>query len=250
MRDIFILCPSRGRPERFVQMALSALATTRSTERLTFVLGLDWDDPDRGAYLDAIRRAGFGCAVVYDEMHKGVPAWLELLHDQAVIGPDVMPEAGDLFMTGCDDVLFRTPGWDVLLDQAFDQWPDGLGICYTNDGRYRDKCEHWICTRRWAEVLGYMAWPEFEHFCADQWMEEVAKRIGRCRFLREVVTEHMHFKYGKAPRDATYDAKRGKGRDGRSMSDRDNALYAALASERDRAVEKLAAAMRVVEVAA
>jgi glycosyl transferase/beta-hydroxylase protein BlmF len=124
----------------------------------------------------------------------------------------------ELLFAVSDDILFRTQGWDEILCAAFERYPDRLLLAYTNDGLDRDKCTHFAVHRYWLYLSGYFVWPEFEHFYADEWCFRIGAAIGRTLYLRELVTEHMHFKYGKSEKDETYSSKRGNG-----ISSRDKA---------------------------
>lgn len=112
----------------------------------------------------------------------------------------------DLIVAGSDDIVCRTKGWDEALDEAM--WLDGLGCVYFNNGDGRDRVEHFAVGKPWVETLGYFMRPEFRHFCADQWVGDIAKAVNRAKWLGSVTFEHMHAKYGKAKWDATYKEKR------------------------------------------
>lgn len=191
-------------------MAKSAIAHAARPERVRILLLVDQDDEALPEYL-ALNLPGV--VVIENAERTGCPGLLNILalkHSKA-----------DLLMAGADDIVFRTTGWDSAVDLAFEAVPDQLVVVYTNDGRDRDKCEHFIVSRRWVEIVGCFMWPGFEHFSGDGWVEDVAKRVDRLHFLRHVVTEHMHFKFGKAEKDALYASKRTADDKGRSVSDRD-----------------------------
>lgn len=223
MRLISLLCPSRGRPLRFAQMAESALATADDPHAVEILLGLDRDDASAAEYpvIAPVVR------VTADDKQT-VPQFIERLARAA---------RGDILMTCPDDLLFRTPGWDRLVRARFDAAPGGLLIGYTNDGRDRAKCEHWFAHRRWIEITGHFIRPEFEHFFADQWVEEVARAAGCLHYFQDIVTEHMHFKYGKSEKDETYAAKRRE-----PLTERDRARFAAMHYIRRDEVAKVNAA--------
>lgn len=228
-KTISMLAPSRGRPLRFRTMVDEALRLATHPKRLEVLLLVDEDDPQLAGYLNmpaCVRR------LVSPKRIASVPAAQNWLASQA---------SGELLLIATDDVIIRTPGWDVVLEEAFARWPDGLGLVYTNCGR--DKVENFAVTSRWVRVAGSFLHPDYEHFSADEHAGELAKRIGRALFLPKLVTEHMHFKHGKAARDDTYAAKRTKDARGRSVSDRDQERFRALAADRDAAVARLVAAL-------
>jgi len=206
---IALICPSRGRPERFKAMVESAMSLANDAGRMTAYLMTDLDDPERDNYLTS------RWVVRYMNGTKGtsVPKMMNTL---AQLTTD------DILFAVSDDILFRTQGWDDMLCAAFERYPDRLLLAYTNDGLDRDKCTHFAVHRRWVELAGLYVWPEFEHFYADEWCYRIGSAIGRTIYLRGLVTEHMHFKYGKSKKDETYSTKRGNGishRDAKRMEE-------------------------------
>ena len=212
MNRISIVCPSRGRPLRFRAMAKSAITNAAAPARVVVHLVVDRDDPELARYAEPLPRQ----VVLTVNEHPGKSA-------PALTNELAMESRGDIVFAGSDDILFRTPGWDELLDGAFDQHPDGMLVAYTNDGRDRGKCEHFAVSRRWIQAVGCFMFPGFEHFCGDELVERIGREVDRALYLRELVTEHLHFKYGKAPKDETYAMKRRE-----DVSQRDQARLAAM----------------------
>lgn len=227
MRKISVLCPTWGRPERLGQFIRSALLTVTHPMRLEILVRVAAEDPAFEQYephtLDTVRWFRLrGC--------PGYPAAIETLQQHAV---------GELLFCGSDDSLFRTRGWDLMADNAFDAVPDGLLVAYANNGQGREKCEQFFTTRRWVETVGWLMRAEYEHFCCDQDVEAIASGAGRLKFLPYLTVEHMHKKYGKAPDDDTY--RRVRGTSGTNA--RDLATFERLAPERAGAIERLKTAL-------
>lgn len=158
---------------------------------------------------------------------------------------------GRILMAASDDIAFRTRHWDKKVKAVFAEHPDDFLVAYTNDGRGREKCEHFFTTRRWVDTVGYFMPDGLEHFAGDAWVEDIAKRAGRLRYLHDVVTEHKHFKYGKAEFDETYRRTRGASVDskGDSMAQRDTYRLTARTKEREMAAEKILEAIKAPMVA-
>ena len=211
---ISILCPSRGRPERFAAMLESALETAARPQDFTVDVLLDHDD----AALAAYQETGANRVVTWHfAERRTVPAAFEFLAGQA---------DGDILMLGSDDVIFKTRGWDDRVREAFAQFPDHLALVYPSDGHGNGKAgdvkgNHWFVTRRWVDVVGCFCPSEFEHFCCDTVPEKIAALAGRFFYLPEVLIEHRHFKYGQSAKDETYAYTRTRDAAGLSMSDRD-----------------------------
>lgn len=204
---ISLLCPSRARPHRLRAMIDSALATAAQPGMIEFLVYVDVDDPCTAEYRALWERYPMVFVIVGPQ--NSVPALLDELADFA---------RGDLLMAASDDIAFRTNGWDDIARQAFEQYADRILVAYTNDGRDRDKVEHFLVSREWCEAVGCFMYPGFEHFCGDEFVERIGKAVGRTQFLRNLVTEHLHYKYGKADKDETYAAKRRENVSGRDQA--------------------------------
>lgn len=219
MRSIVAVVPSRERPGRFEIFAKSANEHAYAPERVLIALVLDKDEPREKEYR----------AVAGRYANVLVMTAPERLSVPGLMNWGALNTSEDIVMAASDDIVCRTHGWDRELSTAL--WQDGLGCVYFNNGDGRDRVEHFAVGREWVDAVGYFMRPEFKHFCADQWVGDMAKSVGRARWLRNVTFEHMHAKYGKAVWDETYKSKR---RD--NWSGADNALMVSLADqfERDR----------------
>jgi hypothetical protein len=216
---ISILCPSRGRPDRFNAMRASAWARADNPDEVSIKLALDADDPTFNSYPPPEHTQHF----------RTPPACLlnALAHKAD----------GDILMAASDDILFRTQGWDTKVRAVAARFPDGLFIASPMNGDSRRRVNHWFTGRQWLKVFGWMAPAHFEHFCEDEWVQAVAEAAGRLVYMDDVLIEHMHAKYGKGANDEGYKSKRQRGADGSSMSARDiakfNQLAPALARDKD-----------------
>lgn len=227
MNDVIsVLIPTRGRPGRLRDAIESALATASRPQSVEILVRVDFSDP---ALLDYWDGSDNSCRTFVVEDCVSYGKGIEFLREHA---------AGDILFAAGDDIIFRTEGWDEKVREAFAK-TDGLMVAYANNGKGREKCEHFFTTSRWVNTLGYMVRTEFRHFCVDQWVEELANGVGRLQFLRDVVIEHMHKKYGKAADDATYRLVRGDS----GVNEADNALFKKLAPVRADDLAKLQKAL-------
>jgi len=199
MRQISLLVPSRGRPERLIQMMASAYAlSSKPFPPLQFCIGLDKDDPAFSTYEKMLDEVSNYLNIAYHISDKQMSAPAHLNAMATTIA------SGELIFALGDDVLFRTQDWDVSINALWDYYSDNILIAYCNDGRNRAKCEHFILHSDWIRETGYICPPYFRHFCVDAWVEDIARKINRLKWLSYIIVEHMHFKYGKAKEDETY----------------------------------------------
>ncbi len=230
---ISLLIPTWGRPQRLRDAVDSAIDTADRPDDIEILVRVAKDDPEHDRYA-ALEPMGADVAYLADCNSYGQA--IERLQRLAF---------GEILFAGADDIIFTTRGWDTKVRDAFASVPDQLLVAYANNGQGRRKCEHFFTSRKWVDTVGYMVWPEFRHFCVDQWVEECATAIDRLHFLEDVVVDHRHKKYGKAPNDSTYELVRGATR----TSEADNALYAQRGLQREAAVLNLREALGLVQAA-
>jgi len=143
--------------------------------------------------------------------------------------------AYDVFQHSCDETVYRTAGWDTAVLDAFEQWPDRIGLVYGRDGIHDENlATHGFLHRNWVDAVGYFVPPYFSSDYNDLWLMQVAQAVGRTRFLPGVYTEHLHPAVGKGPMDQTH-----QDRLARHGQDNVDALWNSLHMERAADVQKL-----------
>lgn len=173
-------------------MADSIVETARFPELIEAVVYVDDDDRS------------------YDEIDLGIDTtWVRgpRSHD-GLVNLSVMwnrcfaQSTGDIVMHCGDDIVFRTPDWDVVVRDAFDAVPDKILFAFGRDG-YQDGNNfgtHGFIHRKWVETVGFFVPPYFVSDYNDTFLNDVAKAIGRHREI-DIFTEHMHYIVGKAEVD-------------------------------------------------
>lgn len=184
---ITLCCPTRERPERFAEMVASARDT--ATNHIEIIAVLDVDDPRADDYSGSVCYIKSAPESVHSDLWN--QAWRYGTGDTAgLVG---------------DDVVFRTPGWDVAVADSFALWPDRIGMVYTENGTRENRPEHPFVSREWINAAGFFTPPYFRSWFADRWLWEVSAAVGRRHYLKGVVIEHMSPAYGKAPNDPLYE---------------------------------------------
>lgn len=209
MRDLLLVVPSRERPHNIARLLDAMISTCQAKTDL--VVGLDWDDPTRGAYpgIPELPEHGETPYVVPGpdplieyELRDGlrqVVGWMNVLAMPRLDGWRAVGHIGD-------DNVPRTPGWDVQVMDALERQP----FAYANDlyGRPAPPdpsalCCHVFMRSEVGKALGFIGTPHTRHMYVDAaWMQwGLACGI---EYLEAVVMEHMHYTAGKAPPDASY----------------------------------------------
>ena len=183
---ISLLVPTRGRPDRFRDMLESARKT--ATGPFEVVAWLDEDDPSEYPQEEDIRY-GYGQRPYVDGVLCTSDLWNRALE----------LATGDVLMMGADDVMYRTRGWDAMIEAAFAQVPDGIVLVYPWDGTRRKAPVNPCLSRRWVDEVGFVP-PGWPGWMADEWVWSVAAELRRVVFLPEVKVLHPQRRQG----DDTY----------------------------------------------
>lgn len=223
---ISVLCPTRGRPGNVRRMAESVF--TLAVGPVELVLYADSDDPQLTEL----------CTLV-TELHDS-QRLVTLIVGPRVVLSETWNRCADIarfpiMAHSDDDVVYRTPGWDQLVVNAFAEQTDRIVLVHGRDGIHDGAFgTHGFIHRAWVDTVGYFVPPYFSSDYNDTWLNEVANALGRRVFISELYTEHMHPAAGKAPWDVTYGERLA-----RHSRDGVDALYASKAAERSIDVEKL-----------
>lgn len=168
----------------FTRLYNSAMDTADNPEAIEFVIYVDDDDGS------------------YDNLE--LPRLKKIRGERIVLSKmwNACYEAatGDIFHHCGDDNVFRTQGWDTVVRGAFKQESDHIMFVYGNDGNGESERNqfgtHGFVHRNWVKVVGYFVPPYFVSDYNDTFLNDVAKKLGRHRFV-DILIEHMHYSLGK-----------------------------------------------------
>lgn len=220
---ISLLTPTRHRPELFKQMLASLRDTAKTeVEVVAYVSEDDW----------------------------ALPVYRNIQRVKMLVGPNIIlaekanecwrAASGDICMTGNDDIAFRTPGWDQMIEEAFAACPDKIIMVHGFDhpgDRGKKFGGFTSMHQRWIRALGYFLPPQFAGDWSDVWINDLANALGRRRQLPFTI-EHFHWAYGTRAKDET-----NLERFADEAATPPDKLYESLAAERNADVEKLRALM-------
>jgi glycosyl transferase/beta-hydroxylase protein BlmF len=202
MNGISLLVATRERPANINRFWSSFVSTrTLSYEQLQVIFLVDNDDSVTCQFLNSLFNNAVDDVKQFNSLHiikenrNNIP--MRINSALSSVKHDIVGLFGD-------DIIFRTRGWDSQVVDAFKEWPDKIGVVYGSDGWQNEKlCTHPFLSRRWIETVGYIAYDGFFHYCVDTWTHDIAKRIGRLKYLPNVLFEHMHPDAKKAHVDNT-----------------------------------------------
>jgi hypothetical protein len=188
--SICILVPTRGRPKRAADMAASVTAS--AIEDVHTILIVDRDDPELDVYEGLPLLPNTGLRVLTDRL--GYTGSLNLVAAEEWNDHTILGAFGD-------DVLFRTYGWDHMVEEALST----PGIAYGNDLVHAKGHPTAIfMSSVIAKALGYVAIPHSRHLWVDDAWKDLGQRTDTLRYVPEAIFEHMHPVVGKADMDQTY----------------------------------------------
>ena len=192
---ISILLPTRGRPELAAAFLDSLAGMARDPSRVEVILYVDEDDP--------------ASAVVGDSR----------LRVTAIVGPHATMGAmntaclarasADIVMLANDDVVVRTPEWDVAIECLQAKVSDQVYLAWPNDRFASNRMSTFpILSRTTCRLLVSPFPEEYRSAFIDYELFDIftrLRRLGHDRllYLDQVVFEHWHHRTGKRAVDTT-----------------------------------------------
>jgi len=191
--DLLVVLPTRGRPES-VRRFLAGFEVTATLPADLAVVADEDDQPT----LDAL--AGLRTWDWLDV--QVIPRACTSAKVNHAAMPGALTHRAVMFLG--DDNVFVTEGWDRAVMDALDGM--GGGMVYVNDLGERENiiaC-NWAVSSAAILALGYLDYPGCSHYCVDNVLWEIFGALDRRRYLPDVIIEHRHPLFGKAPEDALY----------------------------------------------
>jgi len=189
--DITVYVPTRGRPENALRLQDAFFRTSRLMSRIVFIKS------DNDPYLDHYRHLQDSITVSPRKPGFVDPLNLGYLEDRKGIYSYAVGFMGD-------DHLPRSDGWDEMFVQALLKMKSGF--VYGNDGFQGARIPTQVAmTSDIPLSLGFMTLPQLSHLYADNWWLDFGNRIGKIKYVKDAVIEHMHPAAGKAAHDAGYE---------------------------------------------
>ena len=200
-KKISVLIPSRNRPQNLKELCESLFDNASDPNQIEVIVYLDLDD----SYIEE-------CVEYFAELNTRY-----INPSKLIIGPKLVLSdypnkllqiaSSDIFMNLGDDMRCRSEGWDKIIIDTINEYPDKINFVYVDDGYWGpDLASHHIIHRNYVECLGYFYPPIFDFGYSDTWMFQVAQKVGRIKFL-PILFEHMHYSIGKGELDQTYQDK-------------------------------------------
>lgn len=185
MKDIVVLCPTRGRPDTAAEM----LTTFRATAHLLateIILVVDSDDPEVEGYLQLPSQfMGAGAGL----LQPPNPPRVMVIDDGGSLTAATNSAARRIWDDDCiighigDDHRFKTPGWDKRIAEVLTK----TGVAYGNDGFWGERLPTAaFLTSDIPRALGWYALPISRHYGIDDAWGDIGRAVGNLIYLRDV----------------------------------------------------------------
>lgn len=191
---ISLCVPTRQRPENITRLCNSAFLNAQSASQVEVIFYMDNDDNDHFVEETInLLQDEFGNVKYIKGDRINLSKMWNMCAEKAI---------GDILMHCGDDITMNTQGWDKIVRDAFQEEEDNIWLVYGDDLLQGERlATHGFYHRDWYETLGYLTAPHFSSDYCDTWNDEVAREIGRIKYIPSLITEHHHFTNRKAIMD-------------------------------------------------
>jgi hypothetical protein len=112
----------------------------------------------------------------------------------------------DILICMSDDFVFLQEGFDLQIISDMQQYfPDGDGFLHYPDGHVNERLATMsIIGRKYFERFGYIYHPEYKSVYCDQEAQEVAKKLGKYKYIPIQLFEHQHPVWKRTEWDEQY----------------------------------------------
>jgi hypothetical protein len=191
-KKISIICPTRGRPDKLLNMMNSVLNNASSPELVEFILYVDSDD--KSDY-EMIRK-------------KAVIIRSDRTDMSMMVSSCISKASGNIICSSNDDVLFRTKKWDDIIYENLKLYPDNIFLLHPNDLNKGQK----LCTFPIFSKELFLKFPgllpgnltNIDFHIHDIFLQLKGLGFNRIKFLDNLILEHLHYTLGKSNMDDTY----------------------------------------------
>lgn len=120
--------------------------------------------------------------------------WGESKNKVHAINRDIPEDGYDLLLTMSDDMVFTKYGFDLDIREAFENFD---GLVHFPDQVAKDKLITFpMMTREYYLKFGYVYHPDFVSVYCDHEQQEVAKILGKYKFVDKDILRHEHAIWG------------------------------------------------------
>lgn len=182
---------SRSRPQKFFA-ALDNIREMSASDNYEVIAKLDLDDTDTNNF------ANRGRLLDYPEVKT---IWAYSKNKVHAINRGLEYIQGEIVCCHSDDMVFIKKGFDDIIRREMEKdiylhFPDG----HANERLSTYSIMHIDYYKR----FNYIYFPQYKSLWCDNEQMEVAKILGRYKYVNEQIFEHRHPAWGLSEKDAQY----------------------------------------------
>jgi hypothetical protein len=202
MKNLLIICPSRGRPERILE-TIQSIEDTCNFEHTDFMVLLDNDD------------------VCVPDYYKNLPEWVKIkVYDRShdcTLTTEIINRAFNenreynFYSVTNDDIVYLTKGWDEALCQELkissgqdDTMIEKYGESFIGNVKPGEFPITSVIDGNIVREIGWLQYPKLRHSCGDNIWYWIGKRANCLYHDGNFHTEHKSAYFGKGEADETF----------------------------------------------
>ncbi len=206
---ILVKFPSRSRPDRFLKSLNSVYELAYDPANVFVLVTADVDDPTmmNGYVYTKVVNEYKNIKIVYGKSESKIHAINRDLDKVADFWPEIAD--WDIIMVLSDDMRMTAYSWDEIVRVEMQRnFPHGDGYLHFQEKdtkRLLNVME--IMDRDYYERFGFIYHPSYLSLWADNEKTELAKMLGRYKYIENEIFVHENPVYGYQPRDDMFDAQ-------------------------------------------
>lgn len=207
---ILVKFPTRSRPVRFFRSLATIYDLAHDPDNIFVLVTADVDDITMNN--DALKKqikqySGRNLAVIYGNSKSKIEA---VNRDIDLLSKEFPAAANwDIIMVMSDDMRFTVLGWDEIVRIEMQRnFPQGDGYLHFKEKDTKEILNVMeIMDRRYYERFGFIYHPSYMSLWADNEKTELAKMLGRYKYIDFEIFNHDNPAYGYLERDTLFDAQ-------------------------------------------
>ena len=187
---------SRSRPEKFFKTIDNILSKCKDRKNMRIVATIDDDDKEMNTDRCYDRYAMLEGSLKFEI------CWGKSKNKIDAINRGVPKEGWDILVNVSDDMEFTMYGFDEDIRAEFG---GNFDLClHYPDGNTKEIITMSILGKHYYDRFNYVYHPEYVSLWADNEQTEVAKILGKYRYINKELFSHNHPAFGKAETDQQY----------------------------------------------
>lgn len=188
--------PSRQRPDKFFSALENIYVNSRHND-FTILATLDEDDITMNNE-DVIRRMKNYPELIYKFGKSS--SKIHAVNRDMEAAPDF-----DILIVMSDDMVFTEVGFDeTIIKDMQESFHDMDGVLHYPDGNRTDIATMCILTKKYYNAKGYIYYPGYITWFADNEFTAVAKKESKYKFINKNIFRHLHYQWIGCEGDELY----------------------------------------------